>query len=497
MTDHPGPITPPSFFKARLALGATALVICTAALIALASYQSRLQYEEQARVTTQNLTRTLEAAIGGTLDKANLALAHLIDEYARQRAQGSVDAQAMMDLIAMESAHHAYLEDLRLADAQGNVMFDRDSRAGQRLSLADRSYFLRLRQNPQLGTLLSKPLRSRIDNKLVVVLARAIVAKDGRFDGVALAIISVANLSQALNQLEIGEKGYATLRDEDLGIIARYPEPIGIGAVTGDSTVSLQLRELVQSGRPAGSIHVVTPFDGVERIASFRRIANYPLYLVVGLAASDYLREWRVVTLANALLAALLAALTAVLAWMLHHSRQREMLTLEILRKQARSDFLTELNNRRCFLELAEAELARTVRYGGALSMLMIDIDHFKAVNDRFGHKCGDLVLKALARIFRDTLREVDIVGRIGGEEFAILLPATDGAQALDVAERLRQIIADSEVKFDGGGSTSFTVSVGIATLSERDNSVDTLLSLADRAMYQAKQTGRNKVCAS
>jgi len=137
------------------------------------------------------------------------------------------------------------------------------------------------------------------------------------------------------------------------------------------------------------------------------------------------------------------------------------------------------------------------VRYGGALSMLMIDIDRFKNINDQYGHKSGDLVLQALAQLFRETLREVDIIGRMGGEEFAVLLPATDGAQAVEVAERLRQIIAASEVELADGARKSFTVSIGVASLSEHDASVDSLLSLADRAMYQAKQEGRNKVCAS
>ena len=496
MTDLSGPIAPSIFFKARLALGAAAIVICLGALVTLAAYQSRLQYEEQARVTTQNLTRTLEAAIGSTMDKASLALAHLIDEYAAEKAGGRVDAATMKAKIGREKAHHSYLEDLRITDAQGHIVFDGDSRSGQRISVADRGYFIDLQQHPELGTILSRPLRSRINNKLVVVLARAIVGPGGGFDGVALAIIAVDNLTQSLNQLDIGEKGYTALRGDDLGIIARYPEPVSIGSMTGSTNVSAELRALVQENRHAGTFHVVTPFDGIERIASYRRVANYPLHIVVGLAAEDYLREWRVETRINTLLATLLAALTATLAWLLHHTRQREMMTMESLRKQARSDFLTELNNRRCFLELAESELARTVRYGGALSMLMIDIDRFKTINDRYGHKSGDLVLQALARIFRETLREVDIIGRIGGEEFAVLLPATDAPQALEVAERLRQIIADSEVQLEAGNSTQFTVSIGVATLSERDNSIDALLSQADRAMYQAKQTGRNKVCA-
>ena len=497
MTDRSGPITPPSFFKARLAIGAAAIVFCIGALIALSCYQSRWRYEEQARITTQNLARALETGMANTLDKANLALLHVVDEYAVQKAGGAMDPKAMATMIAKEKRHHPQLADLRLTDAQGNIRFNGDLRHEQHLSIADRDYFIRLRQTPGLGLTISKPLQSRLNGNWVVVLARSLIGPDGAFDGIVLATITVEELTRALAGLEIGKMGLTTLRDADMGLIARYPKLVDSTTVIGERNVSPQLGELVRSGQRAGSFYVVTPFDGVERFASYRRVGDYPLHIVVALAASDYLREWRFETLINGLLGALLATLTAALAWLLHHSRQRELATLETLRKQARSDSLTDLSNRRCFLELAEAELARTVRYGGALSMLMIDIDRFKVINDQYGHKSGDLVLQALAGLFRQTLREVDIIGRIGGEEFAVLLPATDGTQAVEVAERLRQIIAGAEVKLADSKKIGFTVSIGVASLGEQQVSVDSLLSLADRAMYLAKQQGRNKVCAA
>ncbi len=174
---------------------------------------------------------------------------------------------------------------------------------------------------------------------------------------------------------------------------------------------------------------------------------------------------------------------------------ERKILQQELL-QQAHVDYLTGLCNRRYFIEQGEAELARSLRYNSPLSMLMLDIDHFKKVNDTYGHKTGDVVLQRLSQICRDALREIDIPARLGGEEFAILLPETAGEKAFEVAERLRQIIAEAAVPLEQGLPLHFTVSIGVATFKGDHLNIDMLLSLADQALYQAKNSGRNKVVA-
>jgi diguanylate cyclase (GGDEF)-like protein/PAS domain S-box-containing protein len=164
------------------------------------------------------------------------------------------------------------------------------------------------------------------------------------------------------------------------------------------------------------------------------------------------------------------------------------------LERQARIDMLTGLNNRRHFFELAERELARAKRHGEPLSALMLDADHFKLFNDNYGHHIGDMVLQKLSEVCAQVLRENDILGRIGGEEFAILLPETDGSQALDAAERLRQAVANAEVQFAPDELIRFTVSIGVTSLVATDAKVDTLLKRSDEALYEAKNAGRNLV---
>lgn len=165
------------------------------------------------------------------------------------------------------------------------------------------------------------------------------------------------------------------------------------------------------------------------------------------------------------------------------------------LERRAYSDYLTGLPNRRYFFEQAERELRRTQRHDLRLSILMLDIDHFKHVNDTYGHKVGDIVLKKLADECRTTLRSIDIVGRIGGEEFAILLPETGRESAMEIAERLRARLAATQVPLHNGLPLHFTVSFGVTTLAEKEINIDVLLNQADQALYSAKETGRNKVC--
>jgi diguanylate cyclase (GGDEF)-like protein len=166
------------------------------------------------------------------------------------------------------------------------------------------------------------------------------------------------------------------------------------------------------------------------------------------------------------------------------------------LRHLATTDDLTGCLNRRAFFSSAEQEMERAARYGGFVSVLMIDLDHFKQVNDRFGHAAGDRALKAAAAAIRANLREIDCFGRLGGEEFAAMLPETPLAGALMVAERLREAVAAVAVPLDDGETLRLTVSLGVAERTADETAVDQLLARADTALYRAKAAGRNQVLA-
>ena len=164
------------------------------------------------------------------------------------------------------------------------------------------------------------------------------------------------------------------------------------------------------------------------------------------------------------------------------------------LRQIASIDVLTGILSRRAWIDCAEREVPRARRYGAALSFLMIDIDRFKAINDRFGHPIGDQVLKQLAQAIGAQLRESDWFSRYGGEEFVAALPETNLAEALVLAERIRAVIAAT--RFAGLGNQACTISIGVAMLGPREVSRSRALERADQALYLAKKTGRNRVQA-
>lgn len=159
----------------------------------------------------------------------------------------------------------------------------------------------------------------------------------------------------------------------------------------------------------------------------------------------------------------------------------------------ATRDELTGIYNRRQFLVLADREWGRCRRYGIASAMLMIDVDHFKRVNDLHGHLAGDLMLREIARTIGGTLRQADLLGRFGGEEFLVFLPHTDTLGALDAAERIRDGVARIALEWRGE-TIRTTVSVGVVSLEAEHDTLGALIADADLALYTAKDAGRNCV---
>ena len=204
----------------------------------------------------------------------------------------------------------------------------------------------------------------------------------------------------------------------------------------------------------------------------------------------------------NAASAYFLAVLVSILLWRryaqsellqraLAETNQLLQLQRAELETQARRDPLTGLLNRREILRLAEQEMLRARRQSGSLTLLMLDLDHFKSVNDQFGHPAGDEVLRHVAHLMTHAIRQTDHVARFGGEEFVVLLPDTSESNAIHLAEKLRQKLAETPVASLG---ISVTASIGLACMAaESTLSVDALLQHADDALYQAKHQGRNR----
>jgi len=166
---------------------------------------------------------------------------------------------------------------------------------------------------------------------------------------------------------------------------------------------------------------------------------------------------------------------------------------VEEMCRLARTDSLTGLFNRGYFMDLAARELARVQRNGGGLSLLIVDVDYFKAVNDTYGHDVGDKALITLSRILMNSVREVDVVGRFGGEEFVVLLPDAHRPDACRVADRILDHVRAAMIDASDG-SFAMTVSVGLTSFEDDSDDLDSLVKYADIALYAAKKNGRDRV---
>jgi len=170
--------------------------------------------------------------------------------------------------------------------------------------------------------------------------------------------------------------------------------------------------------------------------------------------------------------------------------------SLRSLRRLSTRDYLTNLLNAREFYRVLDAELERAQRYEESFSLLLVDADHFKEINDTYGHQSGDKVLRELAKHLRTQVRNVDVPARVGGEEFAVILPSTIGEAALKIAERVRQAVAEGDIRLNDNLQTTvkITVSIGLASYPRSAQDAKGLFHQADMALYNAKQGGRNRV---
>jgi diguanylate cyclase (GGDEF)-like protein len=297
--------------------------------------------------------------------------------------------------------------------------------------------------------------------------------------------------------------GAIEISDATGGVVATWRDEVGrVLAVAGDdggtavgrefgpleSELALAARanaELVRAPRSRGGLAVATPDE--LWIRAPRALVVLPLATsqgVVGALALWTSLAQRFDDDALELLRTLAPHAALQLEQALEYGR---------LRDTAERDPLTGLRNRRAFDRALAREAARLDRYGHPMALLVLDLDHFKAVNDQFGHDAGDAVLQGLARRIEAAIRDVDLAARFGGEEFVVLLPETDLAAATEVAERLRRSVEDWEIAF-AGEPLPIRVSIGASACPTPVTDPKQLVRSADTALYQAKREGRNRV---
>lgn len=290
-----------------------------------------------------------------------------------------------------------------------------------------------------------------------------LVVEDSEFNALVLvrAVSDLASVTVAKN----GAEAFEALAKQDFAVILldiMLPDTDGF---------EICRRVIAEQGATAPAIMFVTSLDNAEDEAKG-----------LSLGAVDYIEKPIVASLVRARVINQLNLACA----------RRELLELnEKLTRLATTDSLTGINNRRYFFELMENELERATRYEHDYALMALDLDHFKKINDTFGHERGDAVLEAVASAWSTVLRTHDILGRIGGEEFSIFLPHLGKAEAMATADRLLAAARALQIDDGQGGILSITVSIGIA-ISATDSD-EPLTIRADKALYQAKESGRDR----
>ncbi|KAB2964792.1 diguanylate cyclase [Zoogloea sp.] len=337
------------------------------------------------------------------------------------------------------------------------------------------------------------PAEKSANGKPVVLISRVIATPQGHLQAAAMAVIELDFAQHWIEAFTVDAPDVMTIVDTEGVLIARNPPmPAELGRRTVAPPGQPPFEQIGSGNATTFTAH--SPLDHSERIYGLSRLEHFPFIALVGYDMQHALEGWQ----QRARQFALGYAALALLSIGLLRAHLRTLAQSRAMHALATTDALTGIANRRHLFERGEHEVARALRYGKPLSILMIDIDLFKAINDRWGHPSGDQVIRNIADLMQGILRAVDTCGRLGGEEFLAILPETaeDGAGSL--AERLRQAVeASEEARADNGQAIRHTVSIGVATLAPGDTSFEALLRRADLALYRAKASGRNRVTKS
>ena len=366
------------------------------------------------------------------------------------------------------------------------------------LNLATRDYFKAHQPAPdKLGLYISRPFQSRMDNgKWTIAFSRRVSDANGALAGVVVGAVELDFFAELFRSVSLPPDSAITLFHRDGTMVLR--ESDRDKSVMVESAGAQIYKQL--SSAPSGTF-IEDSADGASRqLVAYRSIGNSPLYLEVGLSTRRMFERWRQKALVMFGGFLLLTGLVVMLAMVLGRELNRRYRAEETLAMLAATDGLTNLFNRRRFDEMLDIEWKRAIRIGHPLSILMIDVDFFKAFNDTYGHIDGDTALALIANTLRTCHRRpADLIARFGGEEFVALLPDTDQAGAMIVAETMREAVRNIGLSHAGSPYRRLTISVGVAALGN-DRSTTTasdLLRLADQALYRAKAMGRNNVTSA
>jgi diguanylate cyclase (GGDEF)-like protein len=449
---------------------------------------------DKADQTSRNLLQVIERDIARNVEIIDLTLRAVVDNL---KAPGVAEASPeLRQLVLFDRATTARdMGAMFVLDENGNSVFEADQVPARRVNYADREYFQAHQARNDLGLYVSHPLLSRLTGVRMIVLSRRIDKPDGSFGGIVLATLKLSYFSRLFDQIGLGRDGAINLYLRDGTRVMRHPyneADIGVN-IAGTPNFDRFVRE--RDGAFVG----MSVRDGVERHYAFTQVGDLPLVLNIALSTREIEAAWRTKALVISAVVLALCSLTVFLSLLFGRELRRRAAMQAELARLSLTDVLTGLPNRRRFEQDFGRVWKSTRRTGKPLSLLVVDADHFKRYNDRYGHAVGDEVLKALARQLSASVhRPDDLVARVGGEEFVVLLPDTDAAGALRIAGKVHEAVTVLAVPSAGIGAGAVTVSIGLAVgPMGHGEQPEALYRAADAALYAAKAGGRNQTrCA-
>ncbi len=380
--------------------------------------------------------------------------------------------------------------DIRMATRDGTLRYIPDLGQAGQTKVADRDYFQAQFNQKTRGLYVAAPVVGRVSGKLGLPISMP-VAKTGGDIAVIFVAIELDRIAGAFESERLKPRGTIAIIRADGLFLFRSPME---ARVIGSSVAKNPMWTEHLSLHPQGVYTTdASPIDGQARVVAYARVHDYPLVVAVSAAVDDLLSEWRTHTTLVVLVATLISLLSMLLGSILLRTLKQEELVRRELEHLMLTDPLTGVGNRRMLELRLDDEILRARRYRRALTAVYFDLDHFKRVNDSYGHDVGDAVLRQVADSLVANVRQSDHVARLGGEEFVVLLTETSLEDAVTLVERMRASIAEQHT---AGLPTHVTVSAGLAQWHEGETA-ESLLRRADQALYRAKEAGRNSAFTS
>ena len=484
--------TSPAHPELFLILGSgltVALIVIIVAALLVREHASTLQ---AAKRSTTNIAQLINADVLRNVELYDLALKGLI--AAKQREDLSQVAANIQHLVQFDLA--------TAAPFKGEVLLlDAHRRRYRRLinlqptprNFSNRDYFQVHVKDAQAGLFISRPFKIHCDCDQVwrMAFSRRVSGPNGEFAGVAVATMRLAYFDQLFNTLTIGNGSSVNLLNNKGILLAQQPL-LERDMIDKDLSERPNFKRMLREG--SGSFQAISAISGKERLYTFTNVGELPLIVVVALSSEDVFAPWKRAALLTSGATGILCIGLLWLTWMLRRELRRRYRAERVLSELAATDALTGLPNRRILDERLRLEWDRAQRSTEPMTLLMIDVDHFKAFNDRHGHQGGDEALRSVAQVIGGNIRRpADLAARYGGEEFAVVLPITDAKGAQVIAEHIRSSV--EHLPRMAGDERPITVSIGMSTWDKHSRmSLEALLLSADQALYEAKHTGRNRI---